>query len=134
MKKSAIIKIITILLIISALINYIPTISKASSLIGDVFSDGKEFLEAGTNEQVTDMVDDSKIIATSKDIYNILLTIGIVIAAVVILVLGIQFMTGSIEQKVKVKEMLIPFTVGCIIIFGSLTIWRVVISVTSSIL
>lgn len=133
MKKN-VIKIITIILTIFLLINYIPTLSKATSIVDNVFKDGKSFLDTPADSNITEKVNENTIIETSKSIYNILLTIGIIVAAIIILVLGIQFMTGSIEQKVKVKEMLIPFIVGCIVVFGSLGIWKLVISITTTII
>ena len=131
MKNNTIIKIVKIILLISILICSIPTFSTASFL-DDVFKDGKDFISTNPNSDITSKIDDGKIVDTSKTIYSILLTIGIIIAAIIILVLGIQFMTGSIEQKAKVKEMLIPFIVGCVVIFGSLTIWRLVTSILST--
>ena len=133
MKKNLIIQAITIILIISTLIFFIPTISKAS-IIGDAFENGDGFLQTQPDQTIQDMVDDTKIIKTSKDIYNLLMIIAIVVASIVVLVLGIQFMAGSVEQKAKVKEMLMPFGIGCVVIFGSLAIWRIVISVMSSIM
>ena len=50
-----------------------------------------------------------------------LLTIGII--------LGIQFMTGSVEQKAKVKDALVPYIAGCIIIFGAFGIWKLVVTI-----
>lgn len=132
MKKN-VIKIITMILIIFLLINYIPTISNATSIVDNVFKDGKDFLSTTEDSNITEKVDGSKIIETSKSIYNILLTIGIIVATIIILVLGIQFMTGSIEQKAKVKEMLIPFIVGCIVVFGSLGIWKLVVNLANDI-
>ena len=43
-------------------------------------------------------------------------------------ILGIQFITGSVEQKAKVKDSLIPFIVGCVAIFGAFGIWKLVIT------
>ena len=133
MRKISIVQIITLILLVSTLICYIPTISKAS-VIEEAFQNGDGFLSTQPNQTIKDMIDDNKIIKTSKDIYRLLMIIAIVVAALVILVLGIQFMTGSIEQKAKVKEMLMPFGIGCVVIFGSLAIWRIVISVMSSIM
>lgn len=130
--KNIISKIIMVLIIISTLIVYIPTVSNAG-WIDEIFKDAKDFLDTPVNTAVTNRVDDDKIIDTSMYIYNILVTVGIIIAAVVILVLGIQIMTGSIEQKAKAKEMLIPFIVGVVIIFGSLAIWRFIANFASTI-
>ena len=59
-------------------------------------------------------------------IYNILLAIGMVVAVVAGIVLGIQFMTASTEGKAEVKEKLIPYVVGCVVIFGAFGIWKLV--------
>lgn len=131
MNINSMIKNMKIILIISILISFIPTFCNAFS-IDKIFEDGKGFLDTEGDKTIQDKVDDSKIIAASKDIYSILLTIGIIVAAIIILVLGIQFMTGSIEQKAKVKEMLIPFIVGCIVVFGSLGIWKLVTTIIST--
>lgn len=85
----------------------------------DFLSEGKE----GSNDTINfDMLND-----TSSVIYNILLVVGICAAAIIAAVLGIQFITGSVEQKVKVKEALIPFVIGCVVLFGAFGIWRLVI-------
>ncbi|MCI9177392.1 MAG: hypothetical protein HFJ28_02180 [Clostridia bacterium] len=66
---------------------------------------------------------------TSSLIYNTLLIVGTCIAVLMAAVLGIKFITGSVEQKVKIKEALVPFLVGCIVIFSAFGIWRLVITV-----
>ena len=66
---------------------------------------------------------------TSSLIYNTLLIAGTCIAVLMAAVLGIKFITGSVEQKVKIKEALVPFLVGCIVIFSAFGIWRLVITV-----
>lgn len=43
-------------------------------------------------------------------------------------ILGIQFMIASAEEKAKVKETLVPYIVGCIVIFGAFTIWSIVVN------
>lgn len=54
---------------------------------------------------------------------------GLAIAIIIGLVLGIQFMMGSVEQKAKVKDSLVPYVVGCIVIFGAFGIWKIVLTV-----
>ena len=34
---------------------------------------------------------------------------------VISVILGIQFMMGSVEEKAKIKDSLIPFVIGCIV-------------------
>ena len=43
------------------------------------------------------------------------------------IVLGIQFVTGSLGEKADVKKNLIVYLVGCVIIFGAFGIWRLLL-------
>ena len=54
---------------------------------------------------------------------------GLVLAVIIGIILGIQFMTGSVEQKAKVKDALVPYIAGCIIIFGAFGIWKLVVTI-----
>ena len=63
----------------------------------------------------------------SDSIYNILLIVGVIIAVIVGAIIGIKFMTGSVEQKANIKELLIPYIVGCVVIFGAFGIWKIVV-------
>ena len=58
-----------------------------------------------TNGSSSDMIAGDKIKNLSDIIYNVLLILGTVIAVIVGSVLGIQFITGSVEQKAKVKTL-----------------------------
>ena len=44
-------------------------------------------------------------------------------------IIGIQFMLASAEDKAKVKEALVPYVVGCIVIFGAFTIWSIAVNI-----
>ena len=69
----------------------------------------------------------------TKNVYNILLFIGLALAIIVGIILGIQFMAGSVEQKAKVKDSLVPYIVGCIVIFGAFGIWKLVLTLLESV-
>lgn len=45
------------------------------------------------------------------------------------IIIGIQFMVASAEDKAKVKEALVPYVIGCVVIFGAFTIWSVVVNI-----
>ncbi len=75
---------------------------------------------------------DNSLKDASDTLASTLMIFGVVASMVVITALGIKFMTGSVEEKAKVKETLIPFTIGCIIIFGGYTIWNIVLQITQS--
>ena len=69
----------------------------------------------------------------SSTIYNIALQIGIGVAVVVGLALGIQFMLAGVDGKADVKKALIVYVVGCIAIFGAFGVWKLVIEVMQQI-
>lgn len=68
-----------------------------------------------------------KIKEVSDKIYFIFMAIGSAIIVIVGAILGIQFILGSTEEKAKIKEALIPYTIGVIIIYGSWGIWKMMV-------
>lgn len=98
--------------------------------ISDVISGGDSFLQAGVSQGTS--IDTDKLQDTSNMIYNILLILGMCIAVIVSAILGIKFMIGSTEEKAQVKDALIPFVVGCIVIFGAFGIWKIFINIGNS--
>lgn len=93
------------------------------------FLDGiKEFEKAGEGDEV-DEINSEDLQTASGIIYNILLIIGIVAAVIVGLIIAMKFMIGSVEQKAEIKQTLIPYIVGCFIIFGAFGIWKVVLNI-----
>lgn len=97
-----------------------------SRAVGDIFSQGKGFLEAGKDVDKT--LNMAELKDTSNYIYDVLLGIAIMVAIIVAMVLGIQFMAASADEKAKVKEAILPFAVGCIVVFGSFTIWKIAVN------
>jgi len=70
---------------------------------------------------------------TSNYIYNTLLVVAVAIAVIVGSYLGIKLMLESAEDKAKIKEALIPFVVGCFVIFGAFGIWKIAVEIGTSI-
>lgn len=125
MSKTIIIKILIAIIFIIVLSSTI-CLPKSHAL-GDIFSSGKSFLEVGNSIDKT--LNTTVLEGTSDYIYNILLAIAVVVAVIVAMVLGIQFMAASADEKAKVKEALMPFVVGCIVVFGAFTIWKVAVNI-----
>lgn len=127
MKKR--IKIIFIFLISFAIFFSIFSTCKVSAT-GEIISGADDFIQTGSQGSP---IDADNLKNLSDTIYNILLVIGTVLAVIVGMILGIKFVTGSVEQKSKVKETLIPYIIGCIIIFGAFGIWKIVVNIGNSI-
>lgn len=48
-------------------------------------------------------------------------TIGIVLSVVILIVIGIKYMMGSVEEKANYKQTLVPYLIGAALVFtGSL--------------
>lgn len=96
-----------------------------------IMDSAESFLETGADEGV---INEEALKSTSDYLYNILLTVAIALAVIVGAIIGIQFMIGSVEEKAKVKETLIPYIIGIFIIFASFTIWKIVVSIGNDII
>ena len=67
----------------------------------------------------------------ASTIVGALTTVGIVVAVVGIIILGLKYMMGSVEQKADYKKTMIPYLVGCILIFSISTIVSIIYSLVS---
>ena len=104
------------------------TESKSINSSGDsIVSGANDFVKEG-EQQVNGSLDTDALAETSNDIYNILLAIAMVIAVAVGIVLGIKFMTSSVEEQAKIKELLVPYVAGCVVVFGAMGIWKLAVN------
>lgn len=101
----------------------------ASATLDDMITDADSFISdsKGKTINATDLQE------FSSTIYNIALQVGIGVAVVVGLALGIQFMLSSVEGKADVKKALVVYVIGCIAIFGAFGIWKLIIEVMKQI-
>ena len=63
-----------------------------------------------------------------QKIMGIVNTVGVVVAVVILMVLGIKYMMGSAEEKAEYKKTMIPYIVGAVLIFGATTIANAIYS------
>lgn len=62
-----------------------------------------------------------------------LTTVGIILSVMMMIVLGIKYMTGSVEEKAEYKKTMLPMFIGCIFIFLSATIVAVIYGIVANI-
>lgn len=120
--KNIIIKTIFILIVLMLLLNINTKVFAWSEII----SEGKDFISQADPSKAN--IDTTELQVTSGYLYNILLAAGVVIAVIVATVLGLQFMLSGAEGQAKVKEMVLPFVVGCIIVFGGFGFWKIALT------
>lgn len=98
--------------------------------INKVISAADNFI---SNADTNGTISQSNMQNTVDLIYNVLLGIGLIVAVVCGIVLGIQFMVSSAEGQAKIKEKLFPYVTGCVIIFGAFGIWKLIMILLGSI-
>lgn len=96
--------------------------------LNDMISDADNFVDQGSIEYNADSLK-----SFSTLMYNILLTIGTAVAVIVGIIIGIKYMTGSIEEKATYKQMLVPYLAGCVIVFGAFGIWKIVVIILENV-
>ena len=86
-------------------------------------------------------LDGSKAVNTNVDsitnlgqsIVKIVGTIGMIVAVVMLIALGIKYMMGSAEEKAEYKKTLLPYVIGAVLIFAASAIATMVYNFASSI-
>lgn len=99
-----------------------------SKSLGEIIQDAKN-IENGDSDMVFKEGDIKPI---ADFLYNALLAIGIAVTVIIGGIIGIKLMTGSAEQKAETKQYIVPYIVGCVVIFGGLGIWKIVINILQS--
>lgn len=123
--KKVFINFLLIFMIISLI--KIGTVNAATS-VDDTMNAAESFIRSG--EQSTN-INETELQDTADFLYNLLLGIGIIVAVIVGMVIGIKFMTGSIEEKAEYKQLLLPYLVSCAVVFGAFGIWKIAVNVLS---
>ena len=119
------IKITGIILVAAMLLALLTTVSNASGELDPAAMANQ--LKGNTSDAQNDVMN------IGNQIIGIITTVGVVVAVVILLVLGIKYMMGSASEKAEYKKTMIPYLVGAILIFGASAITKVVVSLASGI-
>lgn len=120
MKKS--IKVISTLLL---------TIMLVASIAGTVLAVDPNTVLNGLNGNGNVQTND--VTKVGNNIVTIIQVVGIVIAVIVLLVIGIKYMMGSASEKAEYKKTMIPYIVGAVLIFAGTSLVRVIYSLSTSV-
>ena len=128
--KKMLFKVCLITLLILCNLSVYSTTCMADGLLDDVMNNGNSFLNAGSESST--MIDQNDLKSLSNFISGVLLTIAIGVTVITGAIMGLNFITQSIEEKAKVKESMVPWVIGIIVSFGAFTIWEVVVNLFQS--
>lgn len=102
--------------------------SSTASSVDDIIKSANAFLQVGEDSNI---IDTSRLQTVSKFVSGVLLTIAIAITVISAAIMGIKFMTESVEDKAKIKESMTPWVIGILVAFGAFAIWQVTINIMS---
>ena len=123
-----VLKLLLMLIILIILIK--PNISYAYSLT-DILHSGENFIDDGKSQN--SVINFPQLQQSTNAMYNILFGIGVILSVLVGAMLGVKIMWGSIEQQTKAKEALMPYVIGCVVIFGAFAIWKIAVTIFAQI-
>ena len=134
MKLSKTVKVLTALLLVVMMVMSLNTVafahgSTTTTSSGEIGSVIDKINDSANNK----LNDDSGVASLGGQIVGIIQIIGIVVAVVILLVLGIKYMTGSAQEKAEYKKTMIPYIIGAILIFAASTIVNVIFNLAVNI-
>lgn len=121
-KKKNIIKILSGLLIIMFLV----------SITIDVLAAGT-FLPSTITGDEAKMGGKESLKTIGKGVIKVIQTIGSIISVCVLVVLGIKYMLGSVEEKAEYKKTMLPYIIGAFLVFTASVFSQILYNVFSTI-
>lgn len=112
MKK--ICKILTIILLVVMMVSFTNSV-----VFADAFSD---LQNASSNAANNTNAAQSSLIAKAGKIMNMIRNIAIIASVIIIMILGVKYMLGSIEEKAEYKKSFMPLIIGIILVVAASTI------------
>ena len=106
------------------------TTNSSSESLEDMMNDGDAFISSSNNANI---IKQDELQSTISVMYNIFLEVGVALAVIIGLLLGIKFMIGSTEEKAEIKKLLLPYVVGCLVVFGAFGIWKFVLTLMETV-
>lgn len=102
------------------------TTTTPSITLDDIINNGNSFLNIGDSSHITT---EAEVKDISDWVSGILLTIAIGVTVISAIIMGINFLTQTVEDKAKIKESMTPWVIGIFISFGAYTIWKITMNI-----
>lgn len=112
-------KVMCVLLALICIVAIIPSFT----LAGDINTDDFNIYNKEGTSKVTD---------AGGKILGVVQIIGISCGVICLIILGVKYMYSSTEDKATIKERLIPYIIGAIIMFGGTGILTIVANFAQS--
>lgn len=68
-----------------------------------------------------------------NSIIGVIVTVGVIISAITLCILGIKYMVGSVEERAEYKKTMIPYIIGAVLLFATSSIVGIIANIVQSI-
>ena len=106
----------------------IETISNVK--IADVIDPTKDI---GAYDKVITDQSSNKVMDMGNKIIGAIQLIGSIVSVLTLVVLGIKYMTGSVEERAEYKKTMMPYVVGAVMVFAITNLLKILENVISGI-
>lgn len=120
-------KVCKIVLIFLIILNLYAITFNVLAAPGDIWQIGEDFLDLGSGGYSKFDAEDAN--EAFAYIVDFLWGLGLLVVFISTVVLGIKYMLVNPNEKSRVKQATTPYIIGVVIIFGALTIWKLVIDI-----
>ena len=117
-------KIVKIISVISIILCMVMSFSMVFAEDVNISSITNSHGDQNTNMQIA---------ANAWSILTIIRNVGVVIAVIIILVIGIKYIMGSVEEKAEYKKTMMPYLIGAVLLLGATGIATLVINLAGNI-
>ncbi len=69
----------------------------------------------------------------AETILGVIQVVGIVVSVVMLMIIGIKYMMGSLEERAEYKETLKPYIIGAFLIFSGTTIPQIIYQIAKNV-
>ena len=129
MKKNKIINLISIILMIFITLLILNTKAYASGTSGNFI----DVIEVPSNYQPNSMEGESALSQKANTILGVINAIGIFTSVITLMVIGIKYMIGSIDEKAEYKKTMGIYLLGAFLLFATTTIPNILYKIATKI-
>jgi len=76
----------------------------------------------GMNIDDNSTYNNNDVVELSEKVLGIIQVVGIIVSVATLMILGIKYMMGSVDEKAEYKKTMVPYVIGAVLLFGATTI------------
>ena len=104
----------------------VTTLAELPKTFDEIIKNGNDFVNIGNSSQLTN---ETEIENISSFVSGCLITIAIGVTVISAVIMGINFLTQTVDDKAKIKESMTPWVIGIFISFGAFGIWKLTMNI-----